>query len=265
MDEAQTRLIVMLTHHDRTVENAPEVFEACRGTGAEYWGMKEEGLPPERMRALYRRMQECGKKTALEVVAYTEAEGLLLRPGEVFSFWHTVGKVTRRKGYRGGRVIVRNHLTADIGGGVWQPSHPPDGPGPHRPPPVAEVHSPPRAPGPGGGPPVPFSAGTSVCYNYVDFRFRNDTDQTVQLMAWCEEEELYVQLRSERPFPWAYEIVEEDHHFQKEGADYYRVSKIYRRVTERATGRLVRKDLILDNHSQVMFDPALIPPELLRP
>lgn len=76
MDEAQTRLIVMLTHHDRTVENAPEVFEACRGTGAEYWGMKEEGLPPERMRALYRRMQECGKKTALEVVAYTEAEGL---------------------------------------------------------------------------------------------------------------------------------------------------------------------------------------------
>ena len=71
MDEAQTRLIVMLTHHDRTVENAPEVFEACRGTGAEYWGMKEEGLPPERMRALYRRMQECGKKTALEAVAYT--------------------------------------------------------------------------------------------------------------------------------------------------------------------------------------------------
>ena len=38
--------------------------------------MKEEGLPPEEMRALYRRMKACGKKTALEVVAYTEAEGL---------------------------------------------------------------------------------------------------------------------------------------------------------------------------------------------
>ena len=265
MDEAQTRLIVMLTHHDRTVENAPEVFEACRGTGAEYWGMKEEGLPPERMRALYRRMQECGKKTALEVVAYTEAEGLLLRPGEVFSFWHTVGKVTRRKGYREGRVIVRNHLTADIGGGVWNLSHPPHVLVLHSPLPVAGFPSHSDALAPDEGPRVPFSAGTSVCYNYVDFRFRNDTDQTVQLMAWCEEEELYVQLRSERPFPWAYEIVEEDHHFQKEGADYYRVSKIYRRVTERATGRLVRKDLILDNHSQVMFDPALIPPELLRP
>ena len=74
--EPQTRLIVMLTHHDRTVPDAPAVFEACRGCGAGYWGMKEEGLPPEEMRALYRRMKACGKKTALEVVAYTEAEGL---------------------------------------------------------------------------------------------------------------------------------------------------------------------------------------------
>lgn len=74
--EPQTRLIVMLTHHDRTVPDAPAVFEACRGCGAEYWGMKEEGLPPEEMRALYRRMKACGKKTALEVVTYTEEEGL---------------------------------------------------------------------------------------------------------------------------------------------------------------------------------------------
>ena len=74
--EPQTRLIVMLTHHDRTVQNASTVFEACHDCGAEYWGMKEEGLPPEEMHALYRRMKACGKKTALEVVAYTETEGL---------------------------------------------------------------------------------------------------------------------------------------------------------------------------------------------
>lgn len=198
-------------------------------------------------------------------LASARMNGLLLRPGEVFSFWHTVGKVTRRKGYREGRVIVRNHLTADIGGGLCNLSHALHVLVLHSPLTVTEFHSHSDALAPDEGPRVPFSAGTSVCYNYVDFRFRNDTDQTVQLMAWCEGEELCVQLRSERPFPWTYEIVEEDHHFQKEGADYYRVSKIYRRVTERATGKLVRKDLILDNHSQVMFDPALIPPELLRP
>lgn len=71
-----TNLIVMLTHRDRTVPNAPEIFARCRNTPAEYWGFKEEGLPLPAMQALFAQMKACGKKTALEVVAYTEAEGL---------------------------------------------------------------------------------------------------------------------------------------------------------------------------------------------
>lgn len=69
-------LIVMLTHNDLTVENASEVFEECRDTKALYWGFKEQPLPIGEMRRLYARMKECGKRTVLEVVAYTEAEGL---------------------------------------------------------------------------------------------------------------------------------------------------------------------------------------------
>lgn len=69
-------LIVMLTHDDLTVKNAYEVFEECRDTKARYWGFKELPLPLEEMRRIYARMKECGKRTVLEVVAYTEAEGL---------------------------------------------------------------------------------------------------------------------------------------------------------------------------------------------
>mgnify|MGYP004721688699 FL=1 len=69
-------LIVMLTYHDVTVSNAAEVFELCKDTRSQYWGIKEEGLPLEEMQALFRRMKDCGKITCLEVVAYIEAEGL---------------------------------------------------------------------------------------------------------------------------------------------------------------------------------------------
>lgn len=69
-------LIVMLTHHDRTVDNALEVFEAAKDTPARYWGFKEEGLPFSRMKELVTRMKEAGKITCLEVVAYTEEECL---------------------------------------------------------------------------------------------------------------------------------------------------------------------------------------------
>lgn len=69
-------LIVMLTHNDLTVENAYQIFEECKDTKANYWGFKEQPLPLDEMQRIYRRMKECGKHTVLEVVAYTEAEGL---------------------------------------------------------------------------------------------------------------------------------------------------------------------------------------------
>ena len=65
-------LIVMLTHHDHTVQNAYEIFEQCKNTKAHLWGFKEDGLPPEEMRALFSYMKHCGKTTVLEVVAYEE-------------------------------------------------------------------------------------------------------------------------------------------------------------------------------------------------
>lgn len=69
-------LIVMLTYDDRTVSNARDIFEECKNSQAEYFGFKEEPLPLDEMKSLFSYMRECGKKTALEVVAYTEAEGI---------------------------------------------------------------------------------------------------------------------------------------------------------------------------------------------
>ena len=45
---------------------------------------------------------------------------------------------------------------------------------------------------------------------------------------------------------------------------YYRISKIYRNTIEKATGKILKKELILDNHSKVMYGPELIPKELIR-
>lgn len=72
----QPELIVMLTYNDLTVENAYEIFEQCKHSKAKYWGLKEEALPLEDMKKLFRYMKQCGKKTGLEVVAYTEQECL---------------------------------------------------------------------------------------------------------------------------------------------------------------------------------------------
>lgn len=69
-------LIVMLTHNDKTVKNANEIFDECKNSKATYWGMKEENLPLEKMKQLYKNMKQQNKTTVLEVVTYTEEEGL---------------------------------------------------------------------------------------------------------------------------------------------------------------------------------------------
>lgn len=67
-------LVVMLTYNDCTVSDAAEIFAQCKESAAEYWGFKEAPLPLPEMQALFAEMKRCGKKTVLEVVAYTEEE-----------------------------------------------------------------------------------------------------------------------------------------------------------------------------------------------
>lgn len=71
------QLIVMLTQNDMTVENAYELFDACKNTSAEYFGFKEAPLPSDDMKRLFSYMKECGKKTFLEVVRY-DREGSIM-------------------------------------------------------------------------------------------------------------------------------------------------------------------------------------------
>jgi hypothetical protein len=70
-------LIVMLTHHDMTVQNALELFEECRDLPVKHWGFKDVGLPHTQMKALVGRMKSAGKVTFLEVVSLSEEEGMV--------------------------------------------------------------------------------------------------------------------------------------------------------------------------------------------
>ena len=69
-------LIVMLTYNDKTAENALELFDICKNSSAEYWGIKDEGIPLVKMKELYRQIKLHNKKAVLEVVAYTEEKCL---------------------------------------------------------------------------------------------------------------------------------------------------------------------------------------------
>lgn len=194
-------------------------------------------------------------------IACRKINGLQIKPGEVFSFWKCVGKTSKANGFSDGRVIVNGNLVKGVGGGLCNLANAIHLVVIHSPLVVSEIHhhSDALSPDPDGIR-IPYSAGTSVNYNYIDFRFKNDTCQPVQLLTWCDEESLFVELRSVSEYPNIYRIVEEGHHFHKEkDGSIYRVSKIYRETLDRKEGKVINKELIWDNHSKVLFDYALIP------
>ena len=69
-------LIVMLTHQDRTVSNALELFERTKDYPIMHWGFKDVGMSAEEMKRVVKAMKDAGKTTFLEVVSLSEEEGL---------------------------------------------------------------------------------------------------------------------------------------------------------------------------------------------
>lgn len=112
---------------------------------------------------------------------------------------------------------------------------------------------------------VPFGTGTSICYKALDYRFKNTTQYPIQIRVWLDDTMLYGEIRSTVPLKESYKIVEEGNHYaQDENGVFYRNSKVYRIIKDKETKQEIKKELILNNHSKVMYDYSLIPKEEIK-
>ena len=112
---------------------------------------------------------------------------------------------------------------------------------------------------------VPFGTGTSISYKALDYRFKNTTNMPIQLRIWLDDTMLYGEIRCNKPLKQKYKIVEEDSYYAKEkNGVFYRNSKVYRIIMDKQTKEVIKKELILNNHSEVMYDYDLIPKEQIR-
>lgn len=65
---ARSELMVMLTWHDKTVQDALEIFESCKDIDVKEWGFKNVGICEYDTVHLIRNMKEAGKKTNYEII-----------------------------------------------------------------------------------------------------------------------------------------------------------------------------------------------------
>ena len=188
-------------------------------------------------------------------LAVPHIHGLLIRPGETFSVWKLVGRTTERKGYKEGLTIAKGQPARGIGGGLCQLSNLIHWLVLHSDLTIVEHH---HHDGmdlfPDYGRQIPFGTGTSISYNYIDYRVKNETSNTYQLKLWTNDEYLCGELRATELQPHTFYIHVVNEYFSREDGAIYRNGQVYRDIIDRVTGRHLDNQLIRTNHARVMYD-----------
>ena len=194
-------------------------------------------------------------------LAVTHINGLIIHPGETFSVWKMIGRTSKRKGYKEGLTIEKGKPAQGIGGGMCQLSNLIHWMVLHSDLTITEHH---HHDGldlfPDYGRQIPFGTGTSISYNYIDYRVKNNTDNTYQLRLWVDDEYLCGELRAEKPQPLTFHIHAKNEFFSRENGVIFRNGQVYRDVIDRNTGKCVESQLIRTNHAKVMYE---CPPDIV--
>lgn len=194
------------------------------------------------------------KKKNLALAAPT-LDGILIKPNEVFSFWQIVGKCSEKKGFLKGVTISNGQVTPGMAGGMCQMTNLIHWMVLHSPLEIIEHHHHHRYDlFPDFKRQIPFGTGTSIMYNYLDYRFKNTSKDTFQLRIKVTDKYLEGELLVDKVQGQSYHIKEKNHQFIKEGEDYFRCNDIYRRVIDKRTGKTLSEELLISNKSKVMYD-----------
>ena len=198
-------------------------------------------------------------------LAAPKVSNVLIRPGQTFSFWELVGPVNARRGYRNGVVISNGKAASGVGGGMCQFTNQLHWMVLHSPLDVVEHHHHSAYDlFPDFNRQSPYGTGTSIVYNYLDYRFRNNTDQAFQVVVSLTAEHLRGELRAERALPMKYHVREEDAYFYREGPDVYRHNRIIRTATDKRSGNSVLREELLENNGLVCYPTELIKAPILE-
>lgn len=190
-------------------------------------------------------------------IAIKNLNGLIIRPGETFSFCHLVGNTTKKKGYLDGMLLSNGRAISGTGGGICQIANLIHWLCLHSPLTVSERHHHSFDPFPDSGRVVPFGSGATIFYNYMDYQFENNTIYTFQLIFWFDDKCINGDLRINEELPYKYHVFEKNHSFVKVGNEFYRKNELWRKkVLKIGSGEILETELIQKNFSLVLYTPS---------
>ena len=190
-------------------------------------------------------------------LAVARLDGIVLYPGETFSYWRLIGKPTRRKGYRDGMVLFLGRIGSDVGGGLCQLSNLIFWMTLHTPLTVTERYRHSHDVFPDANRTQPFGSGATCAYPHRDLMIRNDTDRPYQLCLRVGETHLEGAWYSVEPPALRFRVLERDARIdQAAWGGYIRHNQLWREVYG-LSGALLEEQYLCTNDAIMMYSPLL--------
>ncbi|MEE3717529.1 VanW family protein [Tumidithrix elongata RA019] len=191
-------------------------------------------------------------------LAIAQIDGLVIQPGEVFSFWYLVGNPTQNRGFKLGMTLENGKVSTGYGGGLCQLSNLIYWMTLHSPLTIKERWRHSYDVFPDLNRTLPFGSGATVSYNYIDLQIENKTTHPYQLCLWLTDEHLCGEIRSNTESLCKYEILEKNHLITGPIAGrYMRQNQLVRERRDLNTNQLLSEELVAENYALMMYAPLL--------
>ncbi|OQB11819.1 MAG: Vancomycin B-type resistance protein VanW [Firmicutes bacterium ADurb.Bin193] len=190
-------------------------------------------------------------------IAAEKLNGIVIHPGETFSYWKLIGKPSYKKGYVDGMILNGGKVATGVGGGLCQLSNLIYWMALHTPLTIVQRHRHGYDVFPDSNRTQPFGSGATCFYPYGDLMIYNGTDRNYQLCVSVGEEYLEGEWLSDQPQEYRYEVFEKNHTIKSEyWGGYSRHNELHRKKFD-LNNNFIDEEFITDNHALMMYSPFL--------
>lgn len=184
-------------------------------------------------------------------------DGIVINPGETFSYWKLIGRPSAKRGFVPGMVLYCGMFRMGIGGGLCQLSNLIYWMTLHTPLSIHERYRHSYDVFPDSNRTQPFGSGATCVYPYRDLMIKNNTGFAFQLHLKVEETHLTGAWLSDKPQQYNFEVAEREHVFKHEYWGGYSRHNILYRKRFQMDGRFIDEEYITENHALMMYSPFL--------
>jgi len=191
-------------------------------------------------------------------IAIKKLNGIVLKPGETFSYWKLIGKPIYKKGYLDGLVLCADgNFKAGVGGGLCQLSNLIYWMTLHTGLTITERYRHSHDIFPDVSRTQPFGTGATCSYPSLDLQIYNGTNFEFQLLLHLTKDNLVGEWRSTEESMNSYELYEKEHSITPAlFGGYVRNNIIYRRTYNKNIG-LIKDEYVTENHAYMIYNPYL--------